>query len=414
MADGYVGLFKVPDIGAQIVVLNNAIGNNDVTVAVAEEATGSKIISNATISLTNIDVISGGVTLVRVEAKHGAQPSSGTIRFKLNPQANDTITINSKVITFVASNPTGAQVLVGSDLFATMTNFVAKVNALQTADCDVYAYRTNESTCIVYSRTGGSGTTYAVATSSSARIAVPANLAGGVAEEDNSYYREIGTGTTNLVGPANDLTFNMKVNGLKAVLGIGWRHKFRIRFYNSDGQSATQLTDTGNEYICYGEVVLNAVTDLTELTEVLNLRATNAVDTEGTNGGTAIPAGGIIRLEWDDMTRYGGLNAHPIAKETGGVQATANISAVQLAQLTEYLVYMFISTAGSQPILDFPRASDANGTWYLVARTKNTYAEVQCPATGKNVGFWVGFGTPLTQFTMEAPKVQLAYAQYAS
>ena len=47
--------------------------------------------------------------------------ATGTISFLANPAANDTITLGGTVVTFVASAPTGNQVLIGATLAATLT-----------------------------------------------------------------------------------------------------------------------------------------------------------------------------------------------------------------------------------------------------------------------------------------------------
>lgn len=58
-----------------------------------------------------------------------ATPATGTLTFNAQPSAADTVTINSVVITFVASGPTGAQVLIGGNAAGTAQALASYINA---------------------------------------------------------------------------------------------------------------------------------------------------------------------------------------------------------------------------------------------------------------------------------------------
>lgn len=55
-----------------------------------------------------------------------AEKASGKFTFEANPVANNTIGIDDTVYTFVASSPDDDEILIGTDLAATMKNIVAK------------------------------------------------------------------------------------------------------------------------------------------------------------------------------------------------------------------------------------------------------------------------------------------------
>jgi phage tail sheath gpL-like len=55
--------------------------------------------------------------------------ATGNVLFAANPIASATVTIGGTVVTFVASGPTGSQVLIGASLAATLTNLKTFLNA---------------------------------------------------------------------------------------------------------------------------------------------------------------------------------------------------------------------------------------------------------------------------------------------
>jgi hypothetical protein len=59
----------------------------------------------------------------------GPKPASATATFTGQPAPNDTLTIAGTAVTFVASGPTGTQVLIGANLAATLSNLLAMLLA---------------------------------------------------------------------------------------------------------------------------------------------------------------------------------------------------------------------------------------------------------------------------------------------
>jgi len=124
--------------------------------------------------------------------------ATGTVSFDVNPNNNDTLTLNGTVITFKSSSPTGSQVLIGSTKEATAANLQLFLNAtvvsgLLTADYSTAA----EVLTIEYKTVGTGGNAYTLAESTSgARIVVSgASLAGGAVPSSVGYATAPGSGT---------------------------------------------------------------------------------------------------------------------------------------------------------------------------------------------------------------------------
>jgi len=66
--------------------------------------------------------------------------ANGTFTFTLQPTAGSTITLNGTVVTFVASAPSGNQVLIGGDLAATLTNLLTFLEASEDAQIILCTY----------------------------------------------------------------------------------------------------------------------------------------------------------------------------------------------------------------------------------------------------------------------------------
>lgn len=106
----------------------------------------------------------------------GATPSvaaTGTITIASNPTANDTVTVGSIVYTFVAADPVGRQVLIGSSTTETATNLAAIISGIATATAS------SNVVTVAASETGAKGNSIALATSNSSAITVGASLSGG-------------------------------------------------------------------------------------------------------------------------------------------------------------------------------------------------------------------------------------------
>lgn len=110
----------------------------------------------------------------------GAGFASGAIEFGVtNPTAGDTVTLNGVVWTFVASAPTGNQVLIQGALSATLNVFVSQLTLSGNPAINVanYSADANGNLLIVYKTAGTAGNAYTLAAS----VATPSagTLTGG-------------------------------------------------------------------------------------------------------------------------------------------------------------------------------------------------------------------------------------------
>lgn len=134
--------------------------------------------------------------------------AAGSIVFSAAPTANDTLTINTKVLTFVASSPTSAQVLIGIDGIATAANLQAYLQGSVDPLLTVMTYATaNGTTVVTYGTIGTAGNAIALSKSSTA-ITVPATLAGGAVASS------VGFATT---GSGTDISVLLKLTSATAI-----------------------------------------------------------------------------------------------------------------------------------------------------------------------------------------------------
>ena len=426
MSDGYIGLFTVPDEGAQLAVLNSQ------GTIVASEIVDKPFHVKTTktqIALSAVDVASGSVMIVGVEYKHAILPAINTVFFgggdtTVNATDGDTVTILARVYTFkTVVAAVVDQIKIGATAFDTALNFLKTINLSGTGGT-TYGTGTTISADAVASMDGVNvilrakvpvsgnsfGNTITLATSATPRIALDnATFFGGV-DEDASWTN---AGTFPAVQSTGNAGWSGSTNnsGLLLVPDLacslsGIPYKFRVRMYNSDGQQAVSTSSVVLETIT-SVIYLNGINDLAESVEVYDLCADNASNKEGDPATPAtLPPGGIIRLTWSEMRKYTRLKGQ---KNAAG--ALVDITESQLAQISGYVVYMYIATAALAPANPYPSTTEVNGTWFLVMKTANCYAEIQCPKN-KKIAFWVGFETANTQQTTAAPKGKLPLSQY--
>lgn len=113
----------------------------------------------------------------------------GTVTFSGNPAANDTLTLGGTAITFVASSPTGNQVVIGVDQATTFANLLAFLQAsLDTnlSKCNYAATASNVIT-LTYKTVGVGGNAFTTVKSSSSLAVSGATLSGGTAASLVSY-----------------------------------------------------------------------------------------------------------------------------------------------------------------------------------------------------------------------------------
>lgn len=158
--------------------------------------------------------------------------ASGSFDFSAQPAANSTVTINAVVITFVAANAVGPQVLIGANLPATLVALQAMLAASATAGIASQTYAVDGNSLTVTSKTlGVAGNSVALAAGDGSN-ATPSGdtLSGGAVDHvftsgaqdipDAAIeigHEDVGTFTTNFGAKVNQLKFAMQRSGLSTV-----------------------------------------------------------------------------------------------------------------------------------------------------------------------------------------------------
>ena len=159
--------------GLSFAVLTGAAANTKINLAAirSEDTIVGAIMSAGGV----LSDIKAGVTIEDLRA-------SGTVTVA-SPVANDTVTINGRVYTFVAAvtDPLSNQVLIGGSDTATAANLVAKVNYVEGSG-PLFAANALGVVTIKARAEGTGGNALTLASSNGTRLAVSgANLAGGTA-----------------------------------------------------------------------------------------------------------------------------------------------------------------------------------------------------------------------------------------
>lgn len=114
--------------------------------------------------------------------------ASGTGTLTSNPTANDTLTVNGLAITFVASGPTGSQVLIGGTNLVTLANLLAFLVASVNADVTPASYSTlGNVLTVTYKTIGTGGNSFTLAKSSTAITLSGSTLANGTQPSSVGY-----------------------------------------------------------------------------------------------------------------------------------------------------------------------------------------------------------------------------------
>ena len=121
--------------------------------------------------------------------------ASGTITLDTNPAPADTLTVNGTAITFVASGPTGPQVLIGSTNIDTAANLQTFLAASVDSNIDQATYATvSNVVTATFKVLGLAGNSFTLTKSSSHITLSGATLAGGAVPSSVSY-ATTGSGT---------------------------------------------------------------------------------------------------------------------------------------------------------------------------------------------------------------------------
>lgn len=197
---------------------------------------GNLKIVSASVQLTGAAPLQRGSVLGlqsfgALSASTGKTFATGSITLANNPAAGDTVTIGGTVVTFVAANPVGNQVLLGASAIATAQALEAFLAGSSDANLVKFTYSVNNAVVtLTAAAIGTGGNALTLATSDAANITLSgATLSGGTANTGNATvgamsaaksiksgnYTAVCTGATaaNVFDPAGDelgqLTFGV-------------------------------------------------------------------------------------------------------------------------------------------------------------------------------------------------------------
>jgi hypothetical protein len=130
--------------------------------------------------------------------------------------------------------------------------------------------------------------------------------------------------------------------------------------------------------------------------EVSGLSVSNSV-------GGKISSDGYVELSWTSPTMISGMYAplaYPLTTGTP-TQQYRHYSFMELGQRFSNVVFVFRSS-GAAPQRNWPRPTDANGTWYYAGRTNYNHVTLTLEP-GYTYSIWVGFGNRETLLTSGLP-----------
>ncbi len=159
---------------------------NLIQTAVAAISAGSTVVWDANYERFEMKDGTTGVTSTFSYAQ--APTATGKITFSANPTATGTITLNGTVITFVAANPAGNQVLIGATLTATLTNLLTFLQASIDVNLILFSYYVSGSVLgLAAAATGAGGDALTLAANAASNGTVSgATLAGGTGTDISS------------------------------------------------------------------------------------------------------------------------------------------------------------------------------------------------------------------------------------
>lgn len=148
-------------------------------------------------ALTGATVAWSGSEFIVTSSTTGAGVrASGTITLTANPAAGNTVTIGGTAVTFVASSPTGNQVLLGVTAAATAVNLQAFLAASADVNISAATYSTlGTVTTVTYGSIGTGGNSFTLAKVGANISLSGATLSGGVAASSVGYATSPGSGT---------------------------------------------------------------------------------------------------------------------------------------------------------------------------------------------------------------------------
>jgi flagellar hook-associated protein 1 FlgK len=186
---------------------------------------------------------SAGIEKVTIE---GLSAANATLTFQDNPQIGDTITIATKVFTFVASASADNEVSIGTIAQDTVDNLVAKLNALNTytsgtVNNATYSSDGNDTLEIIYNSLGVGGNVFSVA----------GNFASAGVSLNNTPFTTTPSGTLlageqqTKISIINPWTYEMAIGSNSSVLALAQLRNASFDFNKAGNLSATNNTIAG-------------------------------------------------------------------------------------------------------------------------------------------------------------------------
>lgn len=185
---------QVPGITADAYIPDQLVAGNLKLVTDSIKLTGSAALQRGSVL--------GKQAFGSVSASTGTAFASGTITLAALPAAGDTVTIGGTVVTFVAANPVGNQVLIGATIAATAQNLEAFLAGSADANLIKFTYSVNAAVVtLTAAAIGTGGNALALATSNAVAVTLSgATLTGGAANTGNATVGTLSAGQAVMPG----------------------------------------------------------------------------------------------------------------------------------------------------------------------------------------------------------------------
>jgi hypothetical protein len=201
----------------------------------------SDLVTHATIALqTQQAAGSGGLLLTRVtdgtdaaatsSVPVSAAAATGYIAFSGQPSPADTITLGSTAVTFVSALTTGAQILIGGTLAATLTNAVAFLSGSADTNLVKFTYSATATQLnLAAVATGTAGNALTLAKSGTVETVSGATLSGGTAATVGMTLANKYTGTT-----GNGATWSITAGSSSIPSTPTWKLSIQVAGYPAE------------------------------------------------------------------------------------------------------------------------------------------------------------------------------------
>lgn len=167
-----------PGISAEAYIPDQLIAGNLKLISESVTITGGAVLQRGSVM--------GQVALGTVSASAGKTFATGSITVAALPAAGDTVTLQGTVVTFVAANPVGNQVLIGATAAATAQNLAAFL--IGSSDVNLIKFTYSLAGSVVTTNAAVAGViAYTLVTSNAVAFTVSgATLTGGTANTGNA------------------------------------------------------------------------------------------------------------------------------------------------------------------------------------------------------------------------------------